>query len=283
MSKIPEFKPNFKYTNKANAVGTLCYATPLKDQKTGDVWAYRFLINGNGNSFNVTINNPSKGAKALEDFPLSQEPKPKVRLGLVSLNMTFGEKVYTNFNTYAEMQEGVKIDGSHMMGGLRGIVGGEVVNSKANSDGSIGVLLAIYNVYEKGDKAGQRVVKRDGTPMPPKVVKLDVVDDQLKQMFQNKVAVGANVEFGYEYINKENKTFDEFGFPVGDGKRVERIEVKKIVVHSSPKPEQSLNNSNPFETPKTNNGFNDNPFGDPFGEAANAFGGIEITDDQLPF
>ena len=281
---MPEFKPNFKYVNIGNVVGTLCYAKELM-RKDGTAYGHEFLINAKGHgSINVRIPNLEKSTQALENFPVSE--RPKVRVPLASISMFFAEsgKVYTNVNSFCEMSEATKYDGTEMPDSIKGRIGGEIAKVQTNQDGTISALLVIY----KTDKEGKLIKNRNGETLKPDVLKVDVVDEALVAEFKKRVTIGSNVEFGYQYINKENTTYDDFGFPIGDGKRIERVEVKKIVVHSAPQQnfEQQFNQQTPPPQATQVDPFK--TFGatevdsiDPF--SSNPFGGIEINEEDIPF
>ena len=267
---IPEFKANFRYSNIGMVVGTLCYVKELKKQ-TGETYGHEFLINASGHgSVNVRIPMLAKSQQAMDNYPVSD--KPKVRVGLASLGMFFAQngKVYTTITSFAEMMDAVKVDGSEMPDSIKGRVGGEVADMRMNADGTVTVMLVTYDV----DKEGKRIKLRNGNFIDPKVLKLEVVDQPLIEELKQKVRVGTNLEVGYSYVNKENHTYDEFGFPVGDGQRIERVEVKKIVVHGGnggqrPMPQQQppvQQQANPFAQQQQQQPMND-PFANPFGNA----------------
>ena len=268
---MPDFKPNFKYSNIGIVVGTLCYTKELQ-KKTGEPYGHEFLINAKGQgSINVRIPSLIKSQQAMDNFPVAD--KPRVRVGLATLDMFFAQngKIYTHITSFAEMMDAVKIDGTEMPDGIKGRVGGEVVEMKMNADGSVAVMLVSYDV----DKEGKRIKLRNGNFTEPKLFKLDVVEEQLIAELKQKVRVGANIEVGYAYMNKENIAYDEFGFPVGDGQRIERVEVKKIVVHSGGNGGQQRptfqqqppvqQQANPFAQQQPQQQPMNDPFANPFG------------------
>lgn len=232
MMNAPEFKPNFKYSNVGNVVGTLVYAKALEKNDTGEPFGHEFLINSKGyGSVNVRVPMLEKSQYAMDNYPV--EDKPRVRLGLTQLSqfVTDQGKVYTNTTSFLEMTDAVKVDGSNMPDAINGRFGGEVMNI-AMEGNIVKLQIVSYNV----DKEGKRITKRDGTPIDPEVVSFEVHKPELVQQFQQNVRQGMNIEVGYNYINKDDVTYDEYGFPVGSGDRIERVEVGKVIIHESQSP-----------------------------------------------
>ena len=222
----PQFKGEFKYTNIGTIVGTLCYTKPL-ERKDGSQYGSEFLINVKGHgSVNVRVPSMYKVEQIMEQ--LNVDDRPRVRVPMTQADCYFAKsgKIYINFTSFADFKE----VGDDVADTAKGNISGEVVNIK-EAGGQLTVLLAVFNV----DKEGNRVTNRAGEPLPPKALKVDVVDPELVKQFKDEVQVGSNVTIGYSYINKNNVSYDEFGLPIGDGSRITRIEAKKLITLANKK------------------------------------------------
>jgi len=246
MANIPEFKPNFKYSNVGLVVGTLCYAKELQ-KKTGETYGHEFLINAKGHgSINVRVPSLPKSNYALQNFPVAE--KPRVRVGLATLSQFFANtgKIYTSVTSFVEMQEAVKLDGSEMPDSIKGRLGGEVFNIKVEQDGHITCHLVAYET----DKNGNRTTLKNGKPVDPRVIQLHIVDPAIIEEFKAKVKNGSNIEVGYSYVNKDDVSYDEYGLPVGSGNHVDRVEVGRLIVHSAPQQQQNMGGFGNFQQPQ---------------------------------
>lgn len=227
MSNVPQFKGNFKYSNVGNVVGTLVYAKEMLN-KQQQIFGHEFLINAKGyGSINVRVPKLEKSQYAMDNFSVAD--KPRVRLGLTTLTqfVTNQGKVYTNATSFVEMSEAKRVDGSDMPDIIAGRIGGEVFNLRQE-----GEVIKFHIVSYSVDENGKRNTLRDGRPIDPDVVAIEVHDPAVIQEFRNKgVQNGSNIEVGYKYINRDNVTYDEYGFAIGDGSRIERVEAGKLVVH----------------------------------------------------
>ena len=254
------FKGDYKYTNIGNIVGTLCYVKPLL-RKDGSQYGGEFLINVKGHgAINVRVPSVAKVNEITAEFNPSDRPKVRVPLTQVDCYFAQSGKTYINFTTFAKFVEAKENAEDTAKGNLTG----EVIKFK-EENGKLSVLLAVFNV----DKEGNRITTRDGKPLDGKVMLLEIVDKALINQFNNEVQVGSNVAFGYSYINKNEVSYDEFGLPIGDGGRITRIEVGKIMVHKGKK-----------EAPKPAPVVEDDPFTggievDPFA--------FDVNDDDIPF
>ncbi|MEM5838908.1 hypothetical protein [Bacillus sp. LMB3902] len=294
MMNVPEFKPNFKYSNIGNVVGTLVYAKELR-MKNGELFGHEFLINAKRyGSVNVRVPKLEKSQYAMDNFPVSE--KPRVRLGLTTLNqfVTDQGKVYTNATSFVEMSEAKRVDGSDMPDAINGRLGGEVFNLRMEGD------IVKFNLISYGvDKEGNRTKLKNGQPTDPDIITLEVHDPALVQEFQAKVRDGSNIEVGYKYINRDDTTFDEYGFPVGSGERIERVEVGKLVVQGEsqqPGPQGnsmgSFGQGNPGQQPSAQGGQQpgfgqqppqqSNPFGQQNSGNYNPFAGAQTLPDNDP-
>lgn len=266
MVNAPAFKPNFRYSNIGNVVGSLVYAKEMQ-KKNGEVFGHEFLINAKGfGSVNVRVPKLEKSQYAMNNFNVAD--KPRVRMGLTSLTqfVTDQGRIYTNTTSFVEMTEAKRVDGSDMPDAINGRFGGEVFNLRMEGN-VVKFNIVSYDV----DKEGNRTMLNNGKPTDPNIVAFEVHDPELIQEFQAKVQNGSNIEVGYKYINKDDITYDDYGFPVGSGDRIERVEVGKVVVHGdSGQPGPQGNNMGSFgqgnsgqQPPGQNNfgGQNQPPFG----------------------
>ena len=270
MANIPEFKPNFKYSNVGLVVGTLCYAKELQ-KKTGETYGHEFLINAKGHgSINVRVPSLPKSNYALQNFPVAE--KPRVRVGLATLSQFFANtgKIYTSVTSFVEMQEAVKLDGSEMPDSIKGRLGGEVFGIKVEQDGHIVCNLVTYDV----DKDGKRTVLRNGKPIDPKIIQLHIVEPAIIEEFKAKVKNGSNIEVGYSYVNKDDVSYDEYGLPVGSGNHVDRVEVGRLIVHAAPQ-QQNMGGFGGFQQQPQQP---QQQFNDPFANA-----GTVVNMDNDPF
>ena len=258
MAKLPEFKPNYKYSDIGTVVGTIVYSKELL-KKDGTPYGMEFLVNVKGHgSINLRVPSMYKAQAIAEQFPAKD--KPKVRFGLVTVDSYKAKtgKVYTNFTTFAEPSEAVTNNGEEIADKVKGKIGGEVANI-VEKDGIITFWVVSYRV----DGNGELIKNRQGQPFAPLLVKMDIVDEDVKKQFNKEVEVGTNVEVGYSYINKDDISFDEFGLPTGSGQKISRLEAKRLIVHAGKKAEPVVE---------------DDPFGsDPFA------GAFELSDDEIPF
>ena len=258
MAKLPEFKPNFKYSNVGTVIGKIVYVSDLVS-KAGKQYGKKFLVSVKGHgSADVKIPSVQKAEQIANMFPVGSE-KP-VRFGLVTVDSYQSKtgKVYTNFTTFAEPSN-INDSGTEVAPKIKGKVGGEVAKI-IEKDGKIAFWLVSYRV----DKEGKQLKNRNGEYLPPILVKIELVDKEIIEQFNDEVQEGSNVEVGYSYINKDDISFDEFGMPLGSGEKVSRIEGKRIIVHAGKK------------EPKPKDDFD-------FDSFSAAFGGIEIDDSEIPF
>jgi len=259
MVNVPEFKPNFKYSNIGNVVGSLVYARQL-ERKDGTPFGHEFLINARGyGSINVRVPNIEKSQYALDHFSVAD--KPRVRMGLTQLGQFVSDKgkIYTHVTSFQEMTEAKTVNGADMPDAIKGRFGGEVFNLRMDN-GIVKFHIVSYSV----DKDGKRITLKNGQPVDPDVVAFEVHDPELIEQFKQDVRNGMNIEVGYRYINKTDVTYDEYGFPSGSGETIERVEVGKLVIHSTPQqPNQQGNmggfgfqqQNNPFAVPQQQNPF----------------------------
>ena len=251
----PQFKGNFKYTNIGTIVGTLCYFKPL-ERKDGSQYGGEFLINVKGHgSVNVRVPSMYKVEQILEQFNV--EDRPHVRIQMTQADCYISpqtKKTYINFTSFSDFKLVEDEDTA------KGNISGEVTAIKVEGGKAV-LMLAVFNV----DKEGNRIVKQDGTPLPPKGIKVEVVDPALVKQFDEEVQVGSNVTIGYSYVNKNDVSYDEFGLPVGDGSRITRIEAKKLITLANKK-----------EAPKK---VEADPFGSDFGD----IDPFAFNDEDIPF
>ena len=270
MSNVPQFKGNFKYSNVGNVVGTLVYAKEMQN-KQQETFGHEFLINAKGfGSINVRVPKLEKSQYAMNNYNVAD--KPRVRLGLTTLSqfVTNQGKVYTNATSFVEMSEAKRVDGSDMPDIIAGRIGGEVFNLRQEGE-VIKFHIASYSVNDKG----QRNTLRNGQPIDPDVVEIEVHDPNVIQEFKSKgVQNGSNVEVGYKYINRDDVSYDDYGFAVGSGNRIERVECGKLVVHGgngSPgpqgNPQGNFQGGSPFGGQQGQQGQQQN--GNPFGGQTN--------------
>lgn len=254
-----EFKSNFKYTNLGTIVGHVCYYKPL-ERKDGSQYGGEFLLNVQGHgSVNVRIPSMKKLEEILSEF--SVDDRPHVRINMVQLDMFFSKtnKVYTNFTSFSNF----KPAGEDVEDTCKGNVTGEVVKIN-EKDGKLAFLLAVFNT----DKDGNQIKNYQGQTLPPKLIKIDVLDNALKAQFNKEVMVGTNLTVGYKYTNKNDVSYDEYGIPTGSGEKISRVEVGRLVVVANGKPE-------PKEEPTL-------PEDDIFGDGSNPFN-FDLTDEDVPF
>lgn len=251
-----QFKKEFKYTNIGTVVGTLCYYKPL-ERKDGSQYGGEFLLNVKGHgSVNVRVPSMYKLEQILENFNV--DDRPHVRIPMTQADCYISpqtKKVYINFTSFAEFKE----VGEDVQDTAKGNISGEVTAMKATDD-KVVLMVAVFNT----DKEGNLIKKQDGTPLPPKAIKVDVIDPAMVKQFKDEVQVGSNVTIGYSYINKNDVSYDEFGLPIGDGGRVTRIEAKKLITLANkkqPEPELKVDE-------------------DPFGDIVDPFA---FSDEDIPF
>lgn len=254
-----QFHKDYKYTNIGTVVGTLCYFKPL-ERKDGSQYGGEFLINVHGHgSVNVRVPNMSKVEEILSEFPI--ENRNRVRVSMTQVDMFFAQsgKIYTNFTSFSPF----KAVGEEVQDTAKGNVSGEVVQIKQHGD-ALELIMAVFNV----DKDGELIKNYQGQVLPPKKIKVDVIDPQLVVQVKKEVKEGTNLIVGYSFINKNDVSYDEYGLPVGSGERVTRIEAGKLIVNANGKePEPVIeDNNDPFA------------MNDPF-----AFDSIEINDEDIPF
>src|SRR5699024_3973923 len=216
MMQLPNFKPSFVYQNIGMAVGQLTYAKELINQQ-GINYGHEFLLfNQNTGSVNVRIPNTEVSQRALDNFPVSE--KPVVKAGLTQIEQFTSKKgvTYTNVSSFVDLEENRSASGHPFNEGYRGRLGGEVMDVQDSGD-EINFKLVVYSN-----------------------------DKEVMTNFRNQVTEGSNVEVGYNYINKDNITYDDYGFPVGDGDKIDQIEVDKLVVHYTPEEQGQPQQQNPF-------------------------------------
>ena len=267
MVNVPEFKPNFKYSNIGNVVGSLVYARQM-EKKDGTPFGHEFLINARGfGSVNVRVPKLEKSQYALDHFSVAD--KPRVRMGLTQLSqfVTDKGKVYTHTTSFQEMTEAKTVDGKDMPDAIKGRFGGEVFNLRLEN-GIVKFHIISYGV----DKDGKRTTLNNGQPTDPDIVAFEVHKPELIEQFKQNVRNGMNIEVGYSYINKTDVSYDEYGFPVGSGEVIERVEVGKFVVHQTNQQPSQQGNMGSFGQPQQQS----NPFGNQ--QQQNPFGGAQ----QLP-
>lgn len=239
--QLPNFKPSFVYQNIGMAVGQLTYAKELINQQ-GINYGHEFLLfNQNTGSVNVRIPNTEVSQRALDNFPVSE--KPVVKAGLTQIEQFTSKKgvTYTNVSSFVDLEENRSASGQPFNEGYRGRLGGEVMDVQ-DSGNEINFKLVVYST----DKDGKLVMGKDGKPYAPRVIQLVANDKEVMTNFRNQVTEGSNVEVGYNYINKDNITYDDYGFPVGDGDKIDQIEVDKLVVHYTPEEQGQPQQQNPF-------------------------------------
>lgn len=250
----PQFKKDFTYKNNLTIVGTLCYYKPL-ERKDGSQYGGEFLLNVKGHgSINVRVPSMFKLEQLLENFNVDDRPHVVIPVASVDCYTSpKTQKMYINFTSFMDFKETDKDDSA------KGNITGEVVAFK-EVDGKMMVKLAVFNV----DKEGKLVLKQDGTPVPPKAITIEIVDQDVIKQFKNEVQVGSNVAIGVSYINKNDVSYDEFGLPVGNGERITRLEGKKLIVlkgKKEPEPELVVDE-------------------DPFGDIVDPFA---FSDEEIPF
>ncbi|WP_257064237.1 hypothetical protein [Priestia megaterium] len=261
MTNLPQYKENFKYSNVGNVVGTLVYAKQMESQD-GNPFGHEFLINAKGyGSINVRVPSLEKSNYAMNNYNVAD--KPRVRMGLTSLSqfVTQQGKVYTNVTSFVEMSDAKRVDGSDMPDIIAGRIGGEVFDIKQEGS-AIKFRIISYPL----DRDGNRSKLRNGNFVNPDVVAVEIHEPAVIQEFTQKVQNGSNVEVGYKYVNKDDITYDDYGFAVGSGNRIERVECGKLVVHGgngTPNPQGSpqgnFQGGTPFNQQQQQQGGN--PFG----------------------
>ena len=260
MAKLPEFKADYKYSNVGTVIGKITYISDLVS-KAGNQYGKKFLVNVKGyGSVDIRVPSVQKAQEITEQFQVGEN----ARFGLVTVDSFHSKttgKTYTNFTTFATPSDAVTANGNEMDNRVAGKIGGEVAKI-TNENGHTVFWLVSYRV----DKDGNQIKNRNGDFLPPLLIKLDVVDNDVKKEFDEKVQEGTNVEVGYVYVNKDDVSFDEFGLPLGSGQKVQRLEAKRIIVHKNQKQVVKKEKSN----------WDSDPFGD-------VFGGIEISDSDIPF
>ena len=255
-----QFNKEYKYTNIGTVVGTLCYFKPL-ERKDGSQYGGEFLINVQGHgSVNVRVPNMAKVEEILNEFPV--ENRPHVRVSMTQVDMFFAQtgKVYTNFTSFAPF----KAVDETVADTAKGNISGEVIKMKENGDGTMALLLAVYNV----DKDNNLIKNYQGQPLPAKKIKIDIVEPQLVTQVKKEVQEGTNLIVGYSFVNKNDVRYDEYGLPVGSGERVTRVEAGKLIVNANGKKEEPVVENDPFGA---------DPFGnnDPFA--------FDLGDEDVPF
>lgn len=224
MANVPEFKQNFKYSNVGIVVGKLVYAKQLENE-AGEAYGHEFLLNSptTFGSVNVRVPKLEKSNYAMNNFHVADKPRVKLGLAQISQFTTDQGKTYTNMTSYLEMEEAKTVNGEDMADGVKGRVGGEVINLRME-----GNVAKFSIVAHRTDKEGKLMKKNNGEPLKPDVVEFVVEDQDVLQSMQG-LQNGSNIEVGYHYINKDDVTYDEFGFAQGTGNRIEKVVAKKIV------------------------------------------------------
>lgn len=260
---MAKFNKEFRYSNIGTVVGTLCHFKPLL-RKDGSQYGGEYLINVHGHgAVNIRVPSMKNVNDINEEFQVSD--RPHIRVGMVQVDTFFADsgKVYTNFTSFGEFKPvGVEVADT-----AKGNVSGEVVEIVPQAGGLV-LKVEVYQV----NKDGELVTNSMGKPFDPKVIKIDVLDEFIVNQVQRTVKVGSNVLVGYNFVNKLDISYDEYGLPEGSGERITRLEAGKLIVNANPKTEEEFEIiDEPMEDPFA---------GDPF---VNDIGGLEITDDDLPF
>lgn len=235
-NNYPAYKQEYKYNNIGLIVGNLNYAKESINQQ-GQRYGHEFLINARGQgSANVRIPKLNVSSDAIDNFPVSE--KPKVRIGMTKIDqfVTNQGKRYTNFVSFVHIEEALNASGEAMQDSIKGRLGGEVFGIRQDGEN------ILFNIVSYStDKEGKLMTRQDGTPYDPDVVEVVIIDPAIAQEFRTQVNEGSNIEVGYKYINKNDVSFDEFGFPTGSGETIERVEVGKLMVHQRANPGQQIN------------------------------------------
>ena len=256
-NNLPAFKPNFKYSNIGIAVGKLVYAQPLAKKETNEQYGHEFLVFAQGQgSINVRIPKLETSQSSLDAYPVDGKPRIKVGLTKISQFVTDQGKVYTNLTSFVPFDEPVKVDGTEMTDSIKGRVGGEVAAIRQTQENNIVITLVSYQTDK--DDSTKLATLPNGKTIDPEVLQVVVEDDAVKQDIVSKnVGVGSNIEIGYAYINRDDIEYDEYGFPIGSGNRIEKLVAGRVIVHSS----GEQNNTGGFGNVSQNTqqmGFNQN-------------------------
>lgn len=249
------FNKEYEYNNVGSIVGTICHVKELT-RKDGTAYGHEFLVNVKGHG-SVNVRVPMLG----KSQPLADKyfgKRTHVRINLAQIDMyhnTNTNKIYTNFISFTEFKE----VGDDVTDTIKGLIKGEVVNFKEENN-AIKVKMVIFQT----DKEGNLRTRYDGTPLAPKQVIFVVEDALLKAQFNEEVQVGTNLAVGYTFTNKSEASFDEWGFPIGNGERVTKTIAEKLVAMKGKKE----------KAPEPVSDFGDNPF-----NADDFF----ITDEDIPF
>lgn len=251
----PNFKPNFKYQNVGVAVGQLNYSKPMTRQD-GSEYGTEYLVSAKGfGSINVRLPHQQNAQQTNDAYYVSERPRVRANLTTLTQFRADSGKVYTNLETFQAFTEPVDYSGQPMEDGFKGRVEGEVHGIRQVDD-----VIKFFLTAYRTDKEGKLVTsKKDGAPLQPDTIEFEIHDQQVKQQFMSSVGEGSNVGVGYRYLNKSNITYDEFGFPQGDGKTIEYVEAAKIIVHSASGTPQPGNNQGGFSQPNQQQGFNQQP------------------------
>lgn len=253
---LPEFKPGFKYSNIGMAIGTLVYSKDMT-KKDGTPFGTEFLINSQGfGSVNVRVPKVEKAQATLDKYSVSEKPRVRVGMTEISQFTTDQGKTYTNLTSFLEFEEPLTVSGEDMPDSIKGRIGGEAINIRMD-----GNIIKFQLVSYKVDKDGNLFTTKDGRTFDPEVINLEIHKPELIEEFKQNVTEGSNIEVGYDYINKEDITYDEYGFPIGSGDKIERVEVGKLIVHSKGNGGQQMN-TNPFasQQPAQPTNQQQNPF-----------------------
>jgi hypothetical protein len=244
MSNIPAFKPNYNYVNIGSVVGKIVYMNTMEKKETGETFGYDYLIHAAGfGSVNVKVSKAEVYQYNNENYDVNDKPRVRINMTKIQQYVNNQQNVLTNAMTFSNFEEPKDHLGKDMPDAIKGRVGGEVFWKGNDQEGNLLLALAVYSTK----KDGSLLTNRDGKPYDPEILRLVVVDDNLKQT-ASQLNLGDNVHFGYYFINKDDITYDEFGFPTGDstGNKIERIEVKKIMVMSGQAQQQSPPPIDPF-------------------------------------
>lgn len=112
---------------------------------------------------------------------------------------------------------------------IAGRVAGEVISIEQVQN-FLKLSIITYST-DKDDKT-KRASLANGTLVDPNVLAFEVHDPNVIHQIQQTVRQGSNIEVGYKYFNKNNTTYDEYGFAT-QGDVIERLEIGKLIVHGT--------------------------------------------------
>jgi hypothetical protein len=250
MSNVPAFKPNFKYTNIGQLVGKMVYMQPMKKKDTDEVFGFDYLIHAQGfGSINVRVPKPEVYNQINDTYTPNEKPRVKVSMIKLGQYQNNHQNIVTNATSFNMFDEPKDVTGAEVVDGIKGRVGGEVYHMGTDNEGNYIIFVAVYPT--KSD--GSLLLKQDKTPYEAELLRLFIVDDEMKKK-AHEIKLGDNITFGYYYINKDDIVYDDFGFPTegSSGKKIERIEIKKIVFESSQAQQPSGFGGQPAQTQPQN-------------------------------